>query len=277
MKGTRLRSVFRESLGNLHREIQIALTSVPDDKKWVFLVGCYNSGTTLLAEILGQHPDISALPTEGHFITDQFVKDYDIGLPRMWVDREDVFRLKEGDTGPDPVRLKKEWCIRLDLDKPCLLEKSPPNGARTRWLQENFSNSYFIGIVRNPYAVSEGIRRKAEPHHLADGWPIDKCAYQWRRSNEVLMEDSEHLQRFILVSYEDLVEDPGSTLNRLTGFLGVDNYDAFDGARKWRIHERDDELSNLNQASIDKLSKEDIKIINDVAGNMIEQMGYKRL
>ena len=114
MKGTRFRRILRECAGRLHREIKIGLTPIPKNKKWVFLVGCYNSGTTLLAEILGKHPSISALPTEGHFITDQFVKDYEIGLPRMWVEREDIFRLNENDEGPDSYRLTKEWAMRLN-------------------------------------------------------------------------------------------------------------------------------------------------------------------
>ena len=195
LKGTRFRRLLREYMGLLHREVRIALTPVPTPEKWVFVVGCYNSGTTLLAELLGRHSRISALPTEGHFITDQLVRDYDVGLPRMWVEREDLFRMTEASEGPDVVRLKKEWGSRLDLRKPILLEKSPPNGARTRWLQAHFENAYFIAIVRNGYAVAAGIRKKAEPHHIAgERWPIEMAAYQWARSNEVLLEDAAHLR-----------------------------------------------------------------------------------
>ena len=205
IQGTRFRKLLRETAGTLHRELRIALTPVPKPEKWVFVVGCYNSGTTLLAELLGRHSKISALPTEGHFITDQLVKDYDIGLPRMWVDREDIFRMDETSQGPDVVRLKKEWGSRLDLKNPVLLEKSPPNGARTRWLQANFENPYFVAIVRNGYAVSAGIRKKAEPHHLAGGrWPIQMAAHQWARSNEVLLEDADTCERVHWVRYEDL-------------------------------------------------------------------------
>jgi len=277
MKGTRFKPIIRESLGTLRRELKIAFTPVPRGKKWVFLVGCYNSGTTLLAEMLGQHPSISALPTEGHFITDQFVKDYDIGLPRMWVGREDLFCLTEDDEGPDPIRLKKEWAIRLDLSKPLLLEKSPPNSAKTRWLQKHFENAHFIGIIRNPYAVAEGISRKAEPHHLIDGWPLDKCAWQWRRSNEVLMNDSKYLKRFMWVSYEGLVTDTVGTMNSITEFLGVDEFGDIGSGRTWNIHERNDEIKNMNAVSIDKLSSEDIALVNEVAGDSIEAFGYKRL
>ncbi|MBT8439937.1 MAG: sulfotransferase [Gammaproteobacteria bacterium] len=277
MKGTRFKPIIRECLGQLNREIKIALTPVPKDKTWVFLVGCYNSGTTLLSELLGQHPSISALSTEGHFITDQFVKDYDVGLPRMWVEREDLFRLNEGDTGPDAFRVKKEWAMRLDLSKPVLLEKSPPNSAKTRWLQQHFENAHFVGIMRNGYAVAEGITRKADPKHLINSWPIEMSAYQWKRSNEVLMQDAEHLDKFMWVSYEDLAADTVGTLNKITDFVGLENFAQFEQDRSWSIHERDEKVRNMNDESISRLSTDQIQRINAVAGNMLDQFGYARL
>lgn len=277
MKGTRFRPLLRECLGLLHREFRIALTPIPRDKTWVFLVGCYNSGTTLLAELLGQHPSVSALPTEGHFITDQFVKDYEIGLPRMWVDREDIFRMDEADKGPDPTRLKKEWGMRLDLSKPILLEKSPPNTAKMRWLQKNFDNAHFIGIVRNGYAVAEGICRKAEPHHLKEGWPIEKSAWQWKRSNQVLQEDSGHLDRYLGITYEDLARDTTATLKTITDFIGIDAFDGFESDRSWSIHEREEKIRDMNAENIQRLTPEQIRRFNDIAGDMIESLGYTRL
>ena len=277
MRGTRFRPLLRDIMGRLNREIRIALTPVPVGKTWVFLVGCYNSGTTLLAELLAQHPDISALPTEGHFITDQFVKDFDIGLPRMWVEREDIFRLDENSEGPDPIRLKKEWGMRLDLGKRVLLEKSPPNSAKTRWLQKHFENAHFVAIVRNPYAVAEGITRKADPKHLVDSWPIEKSAWQWARSNEVLLEDAEHLERITWVSYEDLASDTAGTLTKITDFIGVAPMDGLVEGRTWNIHERDEQIRNMNDESIRKLSREQLDAINLAAGDMIERFGYELL
>lgn len=277
MNGTRFKPVIRDCLGRINREVKIALTPMPKDKTWVFLVGCYNSGTTLLAELLAQHQSISALPTEGHFITDQFVKDFDIGLPRMWVDREDIFCLDENDTEPDPVRVKKEWAMRLDLSKPVLLEKSPPNSAKTRWLQAHFENAHFIGIMRNGYAVAEGITRKADPKHLINSWPIEKSAYQWKRSNEVLQQDAKHLKRFIWVTYEDLADDTEGTLNKITDFIGVEKFEKFETGRNWSIHERDEQVRNMNEESIKRLTQEQLQIINEVAGEMLDSYGYSRL
>lgn len=277
IKGTRFRPILREFMGQLNREIRIALTPVPKDKTWIFLVGCYNSGTTLLAELLGQHPSISALPTEGHFITDQFVKDFDVGLPRMWVEREDLFRITEEDEGPDPVRLKKEWGMRLDLSKPVLLEKSPPNSAKTRWLQKHFENAYFIGIMRNGYAVAEGITRKANPSHLKNSWPIEMSAYQWKRSNEVLDQDAKHLRHYMWITYEDLAADTMGTLNKITEFVGIPEFENFANERTWSIHERDEKVRNMNNESIQRLNRHQIDLINQVAGDAIEGFGYPLL
>lgn len=277
MKGTRFKPVLRECLGQIKREVKIALTPVPKDKKWLFLVGCYNSGTTLLSELLGNHPSISALATEGHFITDQFVKDYEIGLPRMWVDREDIFRLNENDKGPDALRIKKEWGMRLDLSKPVLLEKSPPNSSKTRWLQKHFENAYFVAIMRNGYAVAEGISRKADPKHLINSWPIEKSAYQWKRSNEVLEEDAKHLKNFMWISYEELTTDTVTTLNKITDFVGIDNFENFESNRNWSIHERNEKIRNMNEGSISKLTREQIDKINEVAGDFLEKFDYSKL
>lgn len=277
MKGTRFKPILHECLGTLSREVKIAFTPVPTNKKWVFLVGCYNSGTTLLAELLSQHPSISALPTEGHFITDQFVTDYELGLPRMWVNREDIFCLTEEDEGPDPFRIKKEWAMRLDLSKPVLLEKSPPNSARTRWLQKHFDEAYFIGIVRNGYAVAEGITRKAEPRHLIDGWPIEMSAFQWKRSNDVLKNDSKYLKRFMWVKYEDLAADTFTTLDSIAEFIGISKFESFEQGCTWKIHERDEQIKDMNQISIDRMGRNQIDRINKVAGDVIEEFGYTRL
>lgn len=277
MKGTRFRKVLRENLGNIWRECRVALTPIPQPDKWVFIVGCYNSGTTLLSELMGRHPEISAIPTEGHFITDQFIKDYDIGLPRMWVDREDIFRLTEEDKGPDVDRIKKEWGMRLDLSKKILLEKSPPNSARTRWLQANFENAYFIGIVRNGYAVSEGISRKGDPKHLDEGWPIERSAHQWARSNEILEKDSTRLNHFVWVKYEDLTESPQNTLDDITRFLGLSPFPEARLNSEFSIHERKDSVRNLNSVSIERLNREQIDTINSVAGTMLERFSYDRL
>lgn len=275
MQGTIWKKLLRQCLGEIHRELKITLTPVPSPDKWVFIVGCYNSGTTLLSEVLANHNEIGYLPTEGHFLTDQFPSEYDIGISRMWMYREDLYRLTEKDTGPDVIRIKKEWNMRMkERSKPVFLEKSPQNGARTRWLQEHFDNAYFIGVIRNGYAVSEGISRKAKPEHRMGKWPIETCAKQWCHSNKVLEEDAAHLDNFMWIRYEDFTEDPQSELNKVLKFIGVDQYEKFDPQQQWSIHERTENIKNMNNESISKLSNDDIHEINKVAGDCMTHFGY---
>jgi hypothetical protein len=263
----------------LHRELKLALTPATTPDKWVFVVGCYNSGTELLTHLLGAHAAIAALPEEGQFLTDQFPADYELGLPRMWALREELFRLNENDAGPDVKRLKKEWLMRLDRSRPVFLEKSPPNAARTRWLQRHFENAHFIGVVRNGYAVAEGIRRKAEPRHLREGWPLDLCARQWNRSNELLLEDSAHLRNLVWVRYEDLTADPARELGRIFEFLDIDRgtSERFDPGRAWSVHERHEPIRDLNAENIQRLAQEELQVVTREARPMLLHFGYPLL
>lgn len=265
---------LREYLGSALREVRVAISPVPHPDAWLFIVGCYNSGTTLLATLLSTHGEMSVLPTEGQFLTDQLTRDYALGLPRMWHKREDLFRMNESDSGPDVQRLKKEWGFRLDRSKPVLVEKSPPNTARTRWLQAHFENPHFLFLVRNAYAVAEGIVRKGEPHHRTGGWTITEAATQWRRSIEVIDEDGPHLKKLLWIRYEDLTQDPVPTLTRITEFLGLRPYARRNLPESVQVHERSEAISDLNAQSIARLTPEEIRTINTIAGGYLERFGY---
>ncbi len=275
MKGTRWTKVLRRCGGDIRRELRITLSGMPRPEKWVFLVGCYNSGTTLLRKILGSHPLICALPSEGQYLTDQLPSDHEIGLSRMWVLREDLYRLTENDTGPDVSRIKREWGMRLDKSKPIFLEQTPANAARVRWLQKHFEHAYFIGIIRNGYAVAEGITRKAKPIHSKFGWSIQQAAHQWSRSNEILREDAQHLDRFIWIKYEDLAEDTENEISKIMNFLEIPEEGIRELNRNWSVHERDQQIRNLNNESIKRLTNNQISDITEVAETMLSEFGYE--
>lgn len=272
-KGSRFRQKLRECASILHRELKICVTRDVQVDKWIFVVGCYNSGTELLLNVLGAHPEISSLPVEGQFLSDDLLRDYALGIPRMWVLREDLFRLTEQDEGPDPVRLRYEWLMRLDRKKRMFVEKSPANAARTRWLQHHFENAHFIAVVRNGYAVAEGIRRKAEPHHRLQGWPIDLCARRGLRSNEILLEDAWDLRNIEWVTYEEFTEAPDEVFDRLSGFLDV-HREGFRARGQWKIHEREEPIRNLNEASIKRLTTEERRGVSEVADSLLEHLRY---
>lgn len=83
--------------------------------------------------------------------------------------------------------------------------------VRSRWLQEVFGHFYFIGLVRNGYAVCEGIRRRSG-HYLEQG------ARHWNLSNKIMVQDSQFLNCFKLLTYEELTRDPFAVFSSLADF-----------------------------------------------------------
>ena len=143
-----------------------------------------------------------------------------------------------------------------------------------RWLQHHFNNAHFIVVVRNGYAVAEGIRRKAEPVHSATGWSLEDCAMQWRRVVEVVREDEPYLNKLIWTRYEDLTECPGTELQRLFAFLGFESSADLSLDGKWQVHERTEAIRNLNMESLRRLSQQDIDIVTRIGGELLTEFDY---
>lgn len=243
----------------------------PEPERWAFIVACSNSGTTLLHSLLARHPDVGSLPAEGQFLTDQLPVPKKEGLGRRWAVNPELYHLTERDGRSIRVRrLKRQWgyCFN-DPTRRVLIEKSPPNAARTRWLQAHFENAHFIGIVRDGYAVAEGISRRA-------GHPISLAATQWARSNELLLADWTFLERKVLMRYEDLASDTEASLRDLLAFLRLDadRYDWSALHRPMQIHERVERVSDLNAISLAALSDGQRAEIDRAASAMLERLGY---
>lgn len=241
----------------------------PTPERWLFLVGCYNSGTTLLHDLLAEHPGIGSLPTEGQFLTDQLVVPKDVGLARQWAIRPELFRMTEHDgAAVDVSRIKRQWGARFnDLRRPVLLERSPPDAARTRWLQRHFAPASFIGIVRDGIAVSEGIRRRAG-HSLTD------AARQWACSNEIMLEDFARLERTLLVRYEELTARPDEVIAEVFEFAGLPPLDAPIGEREFAVHGARSPIRNMNDRSAGALTDAERAEIRAVAGPLLDRLGY---
>lgn len=245
---------------------------MPEPRSWVFVVGCYNSGTTLLHDVLAAHPLVGTLPDEGQFCTDQLPRPRDVGLPRMWAAEPERFHLDENsDPGIDVVALKRQWAAQFDdYRRPVLLEKSPTNAARTRWLEKHFQPARFIGIVRNGYAVAEGLHRKRRhPYPLA--------ARQWAESNRVMLADFDHLQDKLLIRYEELTEEPRRHLSEIFAFVGLDAPDDLVGRLAdgvWDVHKSSSPIRNMNDRSMAALTADDRRDIEEAAGPMLRRLGY---
>lgn len=253
-----------------------------ENKKWIFITGCYNSGTTLLDRILGSHPAISGLPDEGVMLTDQLVRPEDFRWRRLWSECENEMVASTRNQNINAARIKKQWSHFYDLNKEYLLEKSISNTTRLDFFNKEFNPVWFIHIVRNGYAVAEGIHRKAEvidgnPYYEKGKYPFSLCAKQWVRSLEVFEERKKELQNVIEIKYEDLADNPSEVVNGIMDKLGLDKFpeDYFD--KTFTIHEKNSRIKNMNDSSFKRLTTKNIKAINEVARKYLTAYGYKLL
>jgi hypothetical protein len=238
---------------------------------WLFILGVTNSGTSILQRLLGSHPEVRMLPTEGQYLTDALPLAADYGVTREWTKRPDVFHLtEESDPGP-ALRARYDWAYYFPARSGIAVEKSTPNTIRSRWLQQNFPPARFVGITRHPYAVCEGIRRRT-------GMDLADAAAQWATANELMLADSERLDHFLLVTYEEMTERPAELLARLQEFLGLETpFEPAMLSAPIEMHNLDDKpqpLQNMNPRSIERLSPEDIATIDRLAGPVMRRLGY---
>ncbi len=240
---------------------------------WLFVLGVNNSGTTVLSRVLETHPLIRALPAEGQLLTDAFPRPDKLGVTRIWSSRLDVFRWTE-DSDPDPaLRAKMDWLGFYPRRSGILLEKSPPDSVRARWLQCHFRPARFMAIIRSPYAVCEGIRRR-------EGYGIEVAARHWVVANECMLADLEHLDHCLHFKYEDLAARPEEHLSMIQSFLELGIPFDSEMVRKVKAHSSEGELvgiQDLNSESIARLSSQDIALINDIAGPLMKHLDYALL
>jgi hypothetical protein len=239
---------------------------------WLFVLGVNNSGTTVLGQILSTHPEIRSLPREGQFLTRALPAPLRLGVPRIWTERLDALRWTE-DNDPEPARRAQfDWACFAEPGPGIVLEKSPPNTVRSRWLQANFRPCRFLALVRHPAAVSEGIRRRT-------GCTIRAAARHWVRGNEILLEDIPSLDDCLLLTYEELTDRPDALLDSLQEFLGLhapfDRRVLQEPIRSHSILDEPQPLQNMNARSLELLSEDDLKTIDRIAEPLMEQLGYQ--
>ena len=265
------------------RQVTRPFVSPLDPDRWIFIIGCYNSGTTLLQRMLWRHPQIASMAGEGFRYTDVLEWPESYGWTRMWHRCAEEIRIEPGARSRDLAeRVKKDWALLLGADAENVLEKSVPNAARVPFLREHFRPAYFVYLVRNGYAVAEGIRRKARPGEWGnetypDRYPMELCARQWVESDRIVSRDAPDEDRLLTVYYEDLTEDPTRELRRIASWLGLGNLEMDPDRRQWHIHGRREPVRNMNPESFRRLDEQEIEVITDVAGECLEKHGYRQI
>jgi hypothetical protein len=252
--------------------------AVPRVDKWVFIIGCYNSGTTLLARLLARHSQVRTMPGEGVAFTDGLLRPEEFGWPRLWYRCQQEMQVDGGNRLELANRIKKQWGFAACGNGPVFLEKSIANATRLEFLDKYFTPAYFIHITRNGYAVAEGIRRKTNParwqnQEFGERYPIACCAEQWKATEDLIHLQSAGLEHYHALSYEDLSQSPEREIRKIIEFLGL-SPEAGLIDKEVLVHGERRPISNLNRPSLDSLSAAEIAEIERAAGELLARYNY---
>ncbi len=203
----------------------------------VFIGGCGRSGTTLLGSLLGAHSDCLCVP-ESPFKTDvlrffdhKTVPSCEILAAILKTRRFKLWGLDRAALETCASQLDVHYPAGLlwlvgkygeSVGKPAAglwVDHTPANVRSAMTLAELFPDAKFIHIVRDGRGVAASI--------LPLDWgpnSIDSAAQWWTDAVAygLAAESWGGSQRIIRVRYEELVQHPEPTVNKLCTFLGLE-------------------------------------------------------
>lgn len=211
-----------------------------DGRRLVFIGGLHRSGTSLVHRCLSDHPDISGFSgagvaeDEGQHLQSVYPRAIEHGGPglfgfdpRAYLDETSAL---VSESSAD--RILQDWTKHWDTTRSVLVEKSPPNLIRTRFLQALFPGCRFIIVMRHPIAVGYATQKwttwlpwlrplGVPDRRLPHVW-IHVLVRHWLTCHESFERDRAFLEKVHILRYEDFVERPQESLDEIHSFLGLE-------------------------------------------------------
>ena len=203
-----------------------------DGSRHVFVGGLHRSGTTPLARVLADHPEISGLTgtgvseDEGQHLQSVYprIRAYG-GMGRFaMADAAHLTAQSPLVSAQSAQRLFDSWSPYWDLDRRLLLEKSPSNLIKGGFLEATFPGSALIVVIRHPLAVSLAMQKWNPALFARNGrrrTSLPGLVAHWLRAHQILAADAAALPRLLVLRYEDLIAQPEARLAEVERFLGL--------------------------------------------------------
>ena len=165
-------------------------------------------------------------------------------------------------------RNRRAWYFQAFARHPgatVFFTKSPPFLLQVAELVRNFRNAKFVFMVRNPYAICEGICRYQGARLAARGQDaltlaarhVAACLRRQRRNVE------EHGDRGVLFTYEAMCDEPARVARLIRSLVPA--IDDLELRRKFPVKGVYNEmLTNMNERQISRLDRGQVALLNKV-------------
>jgi hypothetical protein len=261
----------------------------------VFVVGMNGSGTTMLADSLGHHPELYMFPLESKVLPYYLMHQNRYGD----LNTLDARRQLAAALGKTKAYVQVNKETRVELPDEQLMrpgfegvvdalyryfaakqektrwgDKSPINTQHVAALAAAFPSAQFVHIIRDGRDAAQSFHRRwgYDPLHTITRWKRDVAA--GRDQGRVLGDG-----RYIEVRYEVLTSDPNHEMQRICAFLGL-QFD--ESVLQSSMHYMDPANKQAATGRIipnsekwrKYFSAEKLHAIEEIAGETLSALGY---
>lgn len=268
----------------------------PTLAKVVIIGGMPRSGTNLARRLVGSHSHIAMAPVEFNFFG-KLAAGWDIAKILAEPKFRERYPLEADDlVGREAAEVYRTLLSRYatDIGKPIAGEKSPRNEFFYRQILETLPGSdvRFVHMVRNPFDVIASYKnapfRGLNPDN--DEHTIASVAQEWVRSASLAAARSLTLpQRYRMVLFETMTENPDETVRQICAFLELDvqlkrmrelaDFDGFGDNTSFKKpkHERPKNAPKIKQLESRKghLTDKEIETVAQICGEIAMALGYE--
>lgn len=234
----------------------------------VLVVGCPRSGTTWLEHLLLSHPRAGGVEEVETWLFQ--------GLRPLWNNRD----LDGWIDGAARSAAMRRFCDRLLLEglarhRPGashFVEKTPNHALYLDAINEIYPDAWVIHVVRDGRDVARSL---VEFEHGVDDHTT--AARLWVRTLEAVEASAPRLDRFRVVRYEDLLDDPIEGAAALLSWVGLDVDGDVREAIADRAGQRVSQYNTSGHVGAGKwrtLPPSEVARIEAVAGPMLRAYGY---
>lgn len=269
-------------------------------KRPVFLIGCHNSGTTILGRLIGKHLDMvnwSEAPEvwapDNAFLSWGVLEEPLLPQPFLF-DWDAYQRTLDQHSEHLPLIRKVFTIFAATHLRRRFINKNPHMTISIPYMQAAFPEACYVHIRRNGYAVVQSLLSNWRPVLQKDAWPalreaidpvyfedplalVRLCARYWEAMDERALADLAAVPHVYYTSYEDICADPERVLREIFAQFGLNpKRFAWQQLQQPTRYPWTDMLpmENRNFKYRERLTPEEIQAVTDEVGATLAKYDY---